>query len=141
MSKKEQQLPQGIEQIRDIIFGNTMGDYQKRFTDLSKGIVELEKTFQSKMTELEKTLSELGESWDADVESIHQKMSTEQKALGDRMQKLRSHIMIHVRSIEEQGVPRSDLAKSLIELGQSLKPAVKEKGDITVSILEGEETQ
>lgn len=136
MTKKEPQQPQGIEQIRDIIFGSTMGDYQQNFKQLTKDIADLEKTLHSRMAKLEKILTELGEGWDSDVERIHQRMAADQKSISTSIQQARNKLLAMLDNLEQKGVNRSDLSQALIELGNSFKPAVKEKGDVTISILE-----
>jgi hypothetical protein len=75
-SAQETSSAQSVDKIREIIFGNQMQDYEKRFARLEEG--------------LEKKLKELRDATHKRLDSIETFIKKEIEALGDRLKKEQS---------------------------------------------------
>jgi len=94
---------QNIDQIRELIFGEQIRDYDRRFKDISHQFSKLEQAFhddlEKKEADLVKKLDELKKS----------------------MQTLEKDMKKHLATIETDKADRLQLANLLIDMGMRLK--------------------
>jgi DNA repair exonuclease SbcCD ATPase subunit len=95
--------PNNIDQIRQLIFGEQLQDYDRRFQEFQKKLDQLNKELQDSREETDKKLSDLQKSIKKDMDTH---IKTIEKQLSD---------------LSEDKLDRAKLADQLVDLAMRLK--------------------
>lgn len=102
--------PNNIDQIRQLIFGEQIQDYDRRFQELQKKLDQLNKSIQTEKEETEEKLKEIQKTFQKDlaskIDAVKQELIQIQQSLSD---------------LNEDKVDRNLLADQLIDLAMRLK--------------------
>ncbi len=121
MNDNKSQTLNNIEQIRDIIFGDTIRSYDKKFKEIDKTISDLENYCKTRMDKIDKTIADMDsrmQSLDKNqTENIKQLKIELEKSLQSNVHKLEKYL----QDLKEEKVDNSTIANKLIELGLAIK--------------------
>ncbi len=94
-----------VEQIRDIIFGAQMRDYESRFADLSQrlqdSIDELRKEMEKRFSEADRKLAEERSSRESDTELLKRLLSAAEQQLGSEITAARQEFSANLGSASD----------------------------------------
>lgn len=120
---------ENIDKIRDILFGNNMHEYEKRFdaleSRLQENLNELRNEFQSRMSSLENFVQE-------EFKSLSDQLKSEKEERGKAIKKL----LAELESLDDQINTNKEntansireLRQQLLELSNSLNDQLNEQG-------------
>ena len=121
-----------VDKIRDLIFGNQMKDYDKRFTRLEEGL-------QKQLKELRDATDHRLDSIEAfikkEIEAIDDRLKTEQSMRVESAKELSSEIKNSTRKIsknieqleEKQSKDSRDLRQQLLDMSKDLSSEIAKK--------------
>jgi hypothetical protein len=142
------ELPGGgnIDKIRDIIFGNQMRDYEKRFVRLEERLMkdssELREEVKRRLEQIEshnrkelETLADRLKSEQDERAGADQELTREVRDLGKTSDK-------KISQLDEQAIKTArDLRQQLLDQGKQLSEEVRHKFDDLASTIEREATE
>ncbi len=106
-----------IEQIRQLIFGDQIQDYDKRFQEVEQKIENLNKQFQSYKSEMDDRLKTLNQSISDDQTQMQKDIEAHHQTLVQEISVLKNHLS----NLTDDKVSRSQLADQMINLAMQLK--------------------
>ncbi len=113
--------PNNIDQIRQLIFGDQIQDYERRFQELLKKVDRIDQKVDGNKEaadEKVKTLEEvLGKKLAENHKSIQQELDTKTRSIQQEIQE----ILQKVIDLTEDKIDRGQLADQLIDLAMRLK--------------------
>jgi vacuolar-type H+-ATPase subunit I/STV1 len=102
--------PNNIDQIRQLIFGEQIQDYDRRFQELQKKLDQLNKSLQAGKEETDEKLKEIQKTFQKDlaskIDAVKQEILEVKKSLSN---------------LNDDKVDRNQLADQLIDLAMRLK--------------------
>jgi len=94
-----------VEQIRDIIFGAQMRDYESRFAELGQrlqdSIEDLRKEMEKRFSEADRSLAEERASRESDVELLKRLLSAAEQQLGSEITAARQEFSANLGSASD----------------------------------------
>ena len=131
----------GIDKIRDLIFGNQMQDYEKRFSRLEERMF---KEMNVSKNESKKNFDSLEKFVNKEFESLKNQISAEQNTRTESFRELSRQLKDTTRSFEkkleqigEQFTDNSnDMRQQILELSQSLRNEIRQKYEETSAAIE-----
>ena len=121
MAKANDSSPNNIDQIRQLIFGEQIQDYDRRFNNLVKRMERLAETFEQTSREIHNKIHQAEE--DA-VRKIDETQQTVMNDLESRTKKIHQQLKEIQQMIDELDQDKADknhLADQLIDLAMKLK--------------------
>ncbi len=131
----------GIDKIRDLIFGNQMQDYEKRFSRLEERMF---KEMNVSKNESKKNFDSLEKIVNKEIESLKNQITVEQNTRTESFRELSRQLKDTTRSFEkkleqigEQFSDNSnDMRQQILELSQSLRNEIRQKYEETSAAIE-----
>ncbi|HPG38847.1 MAG TPA: hypothetical protein PLP19_08320 [bacterium] len=121
MNDDKSQPLNNIEQIRDIIFGDNIKTFEKKFKEVENKISDLENYCKNRMDKIDNTIADL----DSRMQSLDKTQTDNLKQLKTDMEKnLHSSVQKLEKCLEELKEDKLDkaiIANKLIELGLAIK--------------------
>ncbi|MCB9068311.1 MAG: hypothetical protein R3C26_19430 [Calditrichia bacterium] len=137
MSKQMQPSSNNIDQIRSLIFGQQMEEYQDRFNTLSQEVSNLRDEMRSSFTRIEKMIEQLNANTDQQNTDVHSRLDDTKKQLEDSLAATELRLTESIRQLDHDSAKRLQLAAFLENVSQQLrngdtaetnhKPAQKEQ--------------
>lgn len=129
---REASESQSIDKIRDIIFGNQMQDYDKRFARLEEG---LQKQFKELRSETNNRLDSLEAFIKKEVDALSDRLRNEKSLRESSTNKLSKeikdsamNISKNIRQLEEkQNTDTRDLRQQLLDLSKNLSSEIRKE--------------
>jgi DNA-binding ferritin-like protein len=121
MAKTNESSPNNIDQIRQLIFGEQIQDYDRRFNNLVKRMEQLFEALEQKSQETNEKLEQLDKATERKLSELEQSLT---KDLENRANKIQQHIKEIQQTISELDNDKTDknlLADQLIDLAMKLK--------------------
>lgn len=125
----QQEPPQELDRIRDIIFGTQMRDYQQQFQVIQRDLARLQK-------EIDRLTEELAEQ----DSSQSKKLQALRRETGKGDDELRSELRQTAQELTNDKVDRETLGELLIELGTRLKTS-SSLSDLLRTVVETDQDQ
>lgn len=130
-----------IDKIRDIIFGNQMHDYEKRFARLEERMF---KEMTVSKTESKRSIESLEKYVSKEIESLKERITTEQNARSESVRELSRQLKDITRSFEKKidnlgeqfSENSNDLRQQILEQSQNLHNEIRQKYEETSSAIE-----
>ncbi|MCP4104803.1 MAG: apolipoprotein A1/A4/E family protein [Desulfobacteraceae bacterium] len=130
-----------IDKIRDIIFGNQMHDYEKRFARLEERMF---KEMTVSKSESKKSIDSLEKFINKEIELLKDRMTEEQNTRSESVRELSRQLKDITRSLEKKidnlgeqfSENSSDLRQQLLEQSQVLRNDIRQKYEETSSAIE-----
>lgn len=131
----------GIDKIRDLIFGNQMQDYEKRFSRLEERMF---KEMNVSKSESRKNFDSLEKFVHKEIEALKDRISSEQNARSEAFRDISRQLKDLSRSLEKKvdnlndqfSESETDLRHQVSELSQSLRSDIRQKYEETASVIE-----
>jgi hypothetical protein len=131
----------GIDKIRDLIFGNQMQDYEKRFSRLEERMF---KEMNVSKSESRKNFDSLEKFVHKEIESLKDRVAAEQNARSEAFRDISRQLKDLSRSLEKKvdnlneqfSESETDLRHQVSELSQSLRNEIRQKYDEISSVIE-----
>lgn len=120
MSKETGNPANNIEQIRDLIFGPQMADYNHKFETLQEEVAEIKKQFQQSFKELNQSLQALKQENEKERQELAAQMNRGEDSLQRALEATEKHLVEMIRELETASANRERLASYLIEMGNRL---------------------
>ncbi|MBN1781931.1 hypothetical protein JW948_12440 [bacterium] len=121
MDEKMKSSPNNIDQIRHLIFGDQIQDYERRFQEVIKKTDQLKKLVQEQKTDIDAQIKALEQTimktLSDSQEAIHKEIKNQMQSLKKDLASLEAH----QSEIAEDKLDRSLLADRLIDLAMALK--------------------
>ena len=135
-----------VDQIRQILFGGQMRDYEKRFDAIER---RLSQSIDKATSALEKKLQKLSETIQSEVEKINEQMNAEQKERATdgeqsraEVRDLRNHMDSSFEEIEAQlATEIGNLCTSLLDQKDALSSEIQASRDAAAEELKQEAGQ
>jgi uncharacterized protein involved in exopolysaccharide biosynthesis len=108
--EEQKKTGQNIDQIRDLIFGEQIRDYDRKFKDSAQQLKKLNDTLEVFRQQIQDDLKTQKENIDQQLKKISQSIKTIEKELNQEIQTLRN-----------DKTDRLQLANLFIDLGMRLK--------------------
>lgn len=135
MSQDPKHVPGDIEQIRDLIFGQQMTDYQMRFQELKQLLNDLQTDMTRRYNNLQQSIeSALGESRENNAD-LEKRIGLSESNLKQLLKEVELRFSDALEQLREDGAGREELGKYLVQLGERLKKpddATQKNGHIQV---------
>ena len=139
----DDELEGNVDQIRQILFGGQMRDYDKRFTDLESRIT---KSVEQLTSSVEKRIVRLDTYTKREFEKLTELLKVERKARGDDIKENSGELAHFVKQVEgwfgevEENLESElrQLRASLKEQGEALSGEIEETSNRMGTSLEGE---
>ncbi|MBN2105199.1 hypothetical protein JW835_14265 [bacterium] len=113
--------PNNIDQIRNLIFGEQIQDYERRFQELIKKFENLKKSLQIQKNELDEQLNKMEFNFKQSLSDQHNDL---QKELKKQTQFIKQEILTveeHLSKLTEDKLDKNQMADLLINLAMQLK--------------------
>jgi len=131
----------GIDKIRDLIFGNQMQDYEKRFSRLEERMF---KEMNVSKNESKKNFDSLEKIVNKEIESLKNQITAEQNARTESFKELSRQLKDTTRSFEKKleqigeqfNDNSNDMRQQILELSQSLRNDIRQKYEETSAAIE-----
>ena len=132
-----------IDQIRDIIFGSQMKEYERRFQRLEE---RSQQRFDELHAEVGRRLEAIEAFFRQEIEAQGERLKSEQSARSDAVTALSNEIGDAIRALsksieaqaEKQAHDAHDLRQQLMELSKSLSEEIRQKHDESARRLDQE---
>ncbi|MFC1569864.1 hypothetical protein ACFL4L_06480 [bacterium] len=121
MDGNKKTSPNNIDQIRNLIFGEQIQDYERRFQELLKKFELLKKSLQTHKNDLDEQLKEFEQKFN---QLLIDHQNTFQKDLKKQAQTMKQEIQLieeRQSQLTEDKLDRNQLADLLINLAMQLK--------------------
>ena len=109
--------PNNIDQIRRLIFGEQIQDYERRFKELIKNLETLKKTLQTYKNTTDDQVKATKQQLNQSITTIQKELNSQIQELNQRIQSLEDQIA----QIAEDKLDKGQLADQLINLAMHLK--------------------
>lgn len=106
-----------IEQIRDLIFGEQIAEYQKMITNLTKECSNLKKRLDT----LEKKYQEAIEQLNTENSAKHSESEFRRQELLEYVRKVQDEFAHKIEELMEQKVDKSEIGQAFIDWGMKVK--------------------
>jgi uncharacterized protein (DUF342 family) len=107
----------GIDQIREIIFGEQLIAWQQRFSELEKALSELHKTVESGFSRLEMQIGTEKQNLTGNVQELRTDVSKDTDNLRSQIAAARKQLA----ALDERKVDRDSIGEVFIQWGQKVK--------------------
>ena len=133
--------PGSVDKIRDIIFGNQMRDYNKRFANLEDRIL---KEIKDLRDETKNRLDTMQSYIQKEIDSLSDRLNAEQKLRTESFEKVTNEFKAETKSISEsiellanqQSQDARDLRQQLLEQSKSFSNEIIKKHEESSSALD-----
>ncbi len=130
-----------VDKIRDILFGNQMRDYNKRFTLLEERILQ---EIRDLRDETKNRLDTMESYIQKEIESLSNRLNTEQKLRTESLEKVTNEFKVETKSISEsierledqQSQDSRDLRQQLLEQSKSFSNEISKKHEESSAALD-----
>lgn len=111
----------GIDQIREIILGEQILNWDARFKKLEQTLKDLDKNLESKFSSLTKTIEKTNESLSKAAASSKTDLAAESKELANQLKKLKTELGKKIDHLTENKVDKDSIGEVFIQWGQKVK--------------------
>ena len=130
-----------VDKIRDIIFGNQMRDYNKRFTNLEERILQ---EIRELRDETKNRLDTMQSYIQKEIDSLSNRLNAEQKLRTESLEKVTNEFKVETKSISEsierltdqQSQDSRDLRQQLLEQSKSFSNEITKKHEESSTALD-----
>ena len=130
-----------VDKIRDIIFGNQMRDYDKRFTHLEERTLQEIKDLRD---ETKNRLDTMQSYIQKEIDSLSNRLNTEQKIRTESLEKVANDFKVHTKAISEsierledqQSQDSRDLRQQLLEQSKNFSNEISKKHEESSAALD-----
>ena len=130
-----------VDKIRDIIFGNQMRDYDKRFAHLEERILHEIKDLRD---ETKNRLDTMESYIQKEIDSLSNRLNTEQKLRTESFEKVTHEFKVEAKTISEsierlegqQGQDSRDLRQQLLEQSKNFSNEISKKHEESSAALD-----
>jgi len=120
-SNQETADTNGIDQIREIIFGEQLISWQQRFADLEKALSELKKSVESGFSRLEKQIGTEKQTLTGNVQDLRSEVNKDSDDLRAQIAAARKELADKIATLNERKVDRDSIGEVFIQWGQKVK--------------------
>ena len=113
--------PTGLDQIREIIVGEQLVAWEKRFSKLEKALAELHATVESGLSRLEQQLDEKRQELAGNVRDLSARLGKDVNDLSGEIAAAREEFGVKISLIEATKVDRDSIGEVFIQWGQKVK--------------------
>ena len=110
-----------VDQIRELIFGDQMADYDANMEKLQSQIDNLRNDIQDFFNGLKTSLDEMKAERVSSVSALKNDLKETEQQFNSRLQQTESNLKEMIDQIRESGTDRLSLAEALVTLGNRLK--------------------
>ena len=110
-----------IDQIRKLIFGEQMSEYDRKYIELQKQVEKLEAKVDESLNEIRDLISASNSTQQASIEKLDQSINQTSKKLKSYIGETEKNLQEKIDRLNDEKTNRSQLANHLIELAMSLK--------------------
>ncbi len=121
MSEQKFNSENNIDQIRELIFGPTMRDYERRFEAIQKQIQDLKADLEKKFSELKESLRADGAGNRESFKKMEARLEQFGKESDTALQSLKSELIEKIDLLQNDKTDRLQLANFLTEVALRLK--------------------
>ena len=111
----------GIDQIREIIFGEQLTSWQQRFTELEQALSELRKTVESGISRLEKQIGNEKQTRTGNVQELRPDVNKDSDDLRAQIAAARQELAAKIATLDKHKVDRDSIGEVFIQWGQKVK--------------------
>jgi len=121
MDANKKSSPNNIDQIRNLIFGEQIQDYERRFLELVKKFENLKKSLQTQKNEWDEQLKEIEHNF---KQLLSDQQNTFQKELRKQAQSIKQEFLTteeRLSQLSEDKIDKNEMADMLINLAMQFK--------------------
>ncbi len=121
MSKNLATQQNNIEQIRDLIFGQQMQDYQRKFDELTEEVAEMKRSMNSSFEKLNKALNSLAADGKHASSDLLARINDADNRFKEMLAATENRLNALFNQLDDQSAKRDQLADYLVEMGNRLR--------------------
>jgi len=121
MSKNSPTQQNNIEQIRDLIFGQQMQDYQQKFDQLTEEVAEMKRSTKSSFDKLNKALDSLAADGKHANSDLLARINDTDNRFKEMLAATENRLNALLNQLDDQSAKRDQLADYLVEMGNRLR--------------------
>ena len=121
MSKNQVQSDANIEQIRSLIFGQQMHDYESRFVEINENIAGLRKEMTAAFKELKSSIEALDEKHLKQQAKLSHHLDETQKSLQQQLADAEARVRQMIEQVDNDAAGREVLAGFFLEMSHRLR--------------------
>ncbi len=121
MSKNAMNPQNNIEQIRDLIFGQQMQDYQRKFDELTEEVAEMKRSMNSSFEKLNKALNSLAADGKHASSDLLARINDADNRFKEMLAATENRLNALFNQLDDQSAKRDQLADYLVEMGNRLR--------------------
>lgn len=121
MSEKDMNPGKNIDQIRDLIFGEQIRDYDRHFKSLSKDIKSVKTSLDQSIAELAERLSAEESDRKKEMDTLSKKIESVDSHLRKLLSRMETRCNEEFTRLDDDKTDRLEMANLLVELSLRLK--------------------
>jgi len=118
---KDQGNAGNIDQIRSLIFGDQMQNYESRFNELQEEVGTLRKEFKQSVTELKNIIEGLKSDSNKSLDSLQSHLEKSEHTMQDMLNATQTKLDNSIRQLSDDAVKRDDLMRIFGEAATGLQ--------------------
>jgi uncharacterized protein YukE len=131
--------PNNIDQIRSLIFGQQMDEYQRRFDEISQSLDSFKAEFHNTIAKLEEKIAALNGEQQQSQQALHQELLTTQEQFKNALAATEQRLKEMIQELDGSSTKRFQLAALLESMGQQLRGT--NTGNFTSEITSSEQNE
>jgi len=121
MSKNLPTQQNNIEQIRDLIFGQQMQDYQQKFDQLTEEVAEMKRSMNASFEKINKALDSLAADGKHANSDLLARINDTDNRFKEMLAATENRLNALLNQLDDQSAKRDQLADYLVEMGNRLR--------------------
>ena len=121
MSKNSPTQQNNIEQIRDLIFGQQMQDYQQKFDQLTEEVAEMKRSMNASFEKINKALDILAADGKHANSDLLARINDTDNRFKEMLAATENRLNALLNQLDDQSAKRDQLADYLVEMGNRLR--------------------
>ncbi|MGH1364528.1 MAG: hypothetical protein ACRBF0_13290 [Calditrichia bacterium] len=118
---KDQGNAGNIDQIRSLIFGDQMQNYESRFNELQEEVGTLRKEFKQSVTELKNIIEGLRSDNNKSLDTLQSHLEKSENTMQDMLNATQNKLDNSIRQLSDDAVKREDLMRIFGEAATRLE--------------------
>jgi septation ring formation regulator EzrA len=110
-----------IDQIRSLIFGQQMDEYERRFNELSQHLVSFKEEFHNVIAKIEEKINALAGEQKQDQQALQHELQTTREQFGNALAATEQRLKEMIQELDGSSAKRLQLATLLETMGQQLR--------------------
>ncbi len=123
MSKDTNQAANNIDQIRDLIFGPQMAEYERKFGELEKTVQTMNTDIQKALDSLKNSLEDFRKESEQARLAMHKELKQDNERLRAQLEETSGRLEQQMEQIGDASAGRQQLADYLEEMARRLRQA------------------